>query len=31
MTTRFLQEWLLRHIETTDKPMGVWLRAHGVT
>jgi hemerythrin len=25
LTTRFLQEWLSRHIETEDKPLGAWL------
>lgn len=30
ITMRFLQEWLVRHIDTLDKPLGVWLREHGV-
>jgi diguanylate cyclase (GGDEF)-like protein/hemerythrin-like metal-binding protein/PAS domain S-box-containing protein len=29
LTLRFLQEWLLRHIEGMDRPMGIWLREHG--
>lgn len=29
-TMRFLQEWLVRHIDTLDKPLGSWLRDHGV-
>jgi diguanylate cyclase (GGDEF)-like protein/hemerythrin-like metal-binding protein len=31
ITMRFLQEWLQRHIDTMDRPMGVWLRDHGVS
>jgi len=26
MTIRFLHEWLVRHIDTTDKPLAAWLR-----
>lgn len=30
LTMRFLQEWLLRHIDSTDKPMAAWLHAQGM-
>ena len=26
---RFIKEWLVRHIDTLDKPLGEWLREHG--
>lgn len=30
LTMRFLQEWLVRHVETADKPLATWLRERGV-
>lgn len=27
----FLRDWLLRHIESTDRPFAAFLREHGVT
>jgi diguanylate cyclase (GGDEF)-like protein/hemerythrin-like metal-binding protein/PAS domain S-box-containing protein len=30
LTVRFLEEWLVRHVEEMDKPMGAWLRDQGV-
>ena len=31
MCSVFLRDWLLRHIESTDRPFAAFLRAHGVT
>jgi diguanylate cyclase (GGDEF)-like protein/hemerythrin-like metal-binding protein/PAS domain S-box-containing protein len=31
LTVRSLHEWLHQHIEKMDRPMGEWLRAHGVS
>jgi diguanylate cyclase (GGDEF)-like protein/hemerythrin-like metal-binding protein/PAS domain S-box-containing protein len=30
LTVRFLQDWLVGHMEGTDKPMAAWLNGHGV-
>jgi hemerythrin len=30
LTTRFLQEWLLRHIDGADRKLATELRARGV-